>query len=352
MLRNVYQAFHRRVENGYCGDVLMEMRRAFYIWAAFCCAGTAGILPAQVPTRVVQVRSIPLSDQVGNPAAFAGCSRYTAFFDFSGAIIRRFDVTGRPAGQYAKAGGGPGEIRGFGGMQFDARCRLWIADGGNSKVLVLDEQWVPVVEFSVQSPIDRLAPMAGGASVLAVPNSVMEMLHLLDARGSPVKKIPLPDDFQGLNPIVRSRYVARVSDSVAVVQFRWFDRRILVNARGDIVADFRGSGEAPKVIEMPLGGSSRGYRVDPTSMEFARAIAMRGDTLMVIRGQPTAKKGELQNRSRIVRILAMSGRVLDELEVPVGIQMIASTARAVYAIGETEDGYALHELRWQGHLQR
>lgn len=322
----------------------MRMRDGGVLGFLLC--GAMGVLSAQTPTRVVQVRSLPLDEQVGNPAALTGCPRFTAFFDFSDAVIRRFDATGKPAGQYGKAGGGPGELRSFGGMQFDGRCRLWIADRGNSKVLVLDEQWAPVTEFSVQSPLDRVAPLAGGRTIMAVPSSVTEMLHLLDAAGKLVKKIPLPEDFQTLNPIVRARYVARVNDSLAIVQFRWFDRRLLIDVRGEVVADFKEPGEAPKVIEMSLGGTSRGYRVDPTSVEFAGAIGMRGDTLMVIRGQPPLKKGELQTQTRVLRILATNGRVLDELAVPVGIQMITATGRAVYGLGETENGYALHELRW------
>lgn len=96
---------------------------------------------------------------------------------------------------------------------------------------------------------------------------------------------------------------------------------------------------------MALGGISRGYRVDPSSVEATSSIGMRGDTLLVVRGHPPLKKGELQSRSRVARILATSGRVLDELEIPVGIQGITGTARAVYALGETEDGHALYELR-------
>ncbi|HEY0931406.1 MAG TPA: hypothetical protein VGE27_15905 [Gemmatimonas sp.] len=324
----------------------MKMRSRYCFYMVLWCVGVFRQAEAQVPVRTVQVRSTPLEEQVGNPAALVGCSRSMAFFDFSGAVIRRLDAAGKATGRYAKAGGGPGELRSFGGMQFDGSCRIWIADAGNSKVMVFDDRWGSVAEFSVQSPVERLAPLAKGTSVLAVPNSVLEMLHLLDANGNLLKKIPFPEDLQTLNPIARSRYLARVNDSLAIVQFRWFDRRVLVNAGGMVVADTKGAGPVPKVIEMSLGGSSRAYRIDPASIEFASNIGMRGDTLMVIRGQPAMKKGELQTRSRIVRILATSGRVLDELEIPVGIQMITATARAVYGIGETEDGYALHELRW------
>jgi len=329
----------------------MTMRLRAWLCMLLWCAGGAGPVGAQTPVRSVQVRSVqvrstPLEEQVGNPASLVGCSRSMAYFDFSGAVIRRLDAAGRAVGRYARHGGGPGELRGFGGMQLEGNCRLWIADAGNSKVMVLDDRSAAIAEFSVKSPVEQLAPLARGTALLAVPNSVMEILHLLDARGNLSKTIPFPEDLQPLNPIVRSRYLARVNDSLALVQFRWYDRRLLVNARGVIVADFRGSGQAPKLIEMSLGGSSRAYRVDPASLELASGIGMRGDTLLVIRGQPAPKKGELQTRSRVLRILATTGRVLDELEIPVGIQMITATARAVYGIGETEDGYALHELRW------
>lgn len=54
----------------------MRTRGRLFLCITLAFVGAAGEARTQVPTRAVQVRSIPLDNQVGNPAALTGCPRF------------------------------------------------------------------------------------------------------------------------------------------------------------------------------------------------------------------------------------------------------------------------------------
>ena len=284
-----------------------------------------------------------LPDAIAKPSAFAGCRDRAALVDFGDMSIHRLNPNGSVVGRYAKVGRGPMELLDIGGIQFDSQCRLWIGDTGNSRILVLDTAFKASKELTLESSVRALAPVTNGDRILAVPLAVQDMLHLLDGQGKLLSRIPYPPDLAAQNPIVRERYIASVDDSLVIVQFRWFDRRLVIDANGRIVKDIRGTGPAPKVLEIPMGRTSRDYRVDPSSQEFAEQISVGNGRLFVIRN-PLVRENDESPPSSIAIFNAANGRLMSESKLQVRLIRVASMGSRLLGIGETDSGYAVYVI--------
>ncbi len=304
---------------------------------------SASGLSAQRAERFTVLAQRELPEGIAKPSAFAGCGARAALVDFGDMSVTRLTAAGIPDNRYAKTGRGPMELLDIGGVQFDTRCRLWIGDTGNSRIVVLDSAFRPFRSLTLENSVRALAPLANGERIIAVPQAVQDMLHLLDGQGKLLARIPYPADLAQANPIVRERYLAVVDDSIAVVQFRWFNRRLVIDSHGRVLRDVRGTGPEPKVLEIPMGKSSRGYRVDPSSREFAEQIAAGNGRLMVIRNPPAGPDDELAP-STIATYNGRTGELVDEAKLSVRLVRVAAVGSQVLGIGEIDTGYAVYVI--------
>jgi hypothetical protein len=293
------------------------------------------------PVRVFARRDLP--NAIARPSAFDGCRDRAALVDFGDMSVHRLNSSGALTGRYAKVGRGPMELLDIGGIQFDSRCRLWIGDTGNSRIVVLDTAFRAIRALPLENSIRALAPVGNGERILAVPQSVQDMLHLLDGNGRLLARIPYPADLAAMNPIVRERYLAVANDSLVIVQFRWFDRRLVIDCNGRTEHDVRGAGPEPKVLEIPMGRTSRGYRVDPSSREFAEQISAGDGRLMVIRNPPLGPNDEA-TPSTIGIYDTKTGQPLGSAPLRVRLLRLASVGARLLGIGETDAGYAVYVL--------
>ncbi len=304
-------------------------------------AAEAQYRPAAPVERTGRLTPVPLPE-IGHPAFFTGTAEQLVLIDYGDMTVHAADAEGRWTHVYRRRGDGPGELRTIGGVQFDGAGAIWIADRANARLSVRAPDLTVEREFRLEHPVDRLAPGLRGGRLLALPSSVREIAVLLSSDGRPIRSIPFPASLESLNPIARERYLVRIADSLSVVQFRWLDHRIAFDADGAIRSESRGSGEPPEVIAFAVDQrGSMGYRISPTAKEFALAVAARGDTLLVVRGD---RREELHGRV-IERYLAATGRLLDRLVLPVAVLQIAATRAGVFVIAETDDGYGMYLVR-------
>lgn len=315
---------------------------AFATWLA-----AARLVRAQafagLPTKSATTQALPMPYHIGSPQSFVGSENQLALVDYSDMTIYRANASGAWLSTFQKIGGGPGEVASVGGMQFDKAGSLWISDVRNSRVSVRGADTRLLREFKTSTPVRMIAPMAIG-SLLAVASSVKDFAVILDNAGTLTKSIPFPKDVEALNPIQRERLLVRVNDSLTVIQYRWYNRRVALRNDGRVLYDSGSLANGPEVVAMKLDDKGGvGYRIAPKQAAVALATAARADTVYVLLGN----RDEKQNGRSIVRVLASTGRAIDRMVLDREVKIIAATRVGIFGVGETDSGYSLLLIRVQ-----
>ena len=296
---------------------------------------------SQAPVlRVATVKILPMPEDVSYPGLFVGSTNALAFVDFKDTSLYRGDAVGKWSTPWKKTGGGPGEIRTYGGMHFAKDGTLWINDRGNSRLTSRATDETAKTEITPAVTIGRFVPTTLG--FIAVPNDVSKMALVLGHDAKLVRDLPLPPDIAALHPMTRERYIARVNDSLTVIQFRWLNRRIAITNDGRTSYDSITPTEPPSLLQRKFDGGTATY-VDPKARPYAVNIASRGDTLLILLGSTE----DAQNGRKIVRVYGPTGRTIDTLQLPVAISEIAATRTGVFGLGETDSGFVMYQIAWK-----
>lgn len=198
-------------------------------------------------------------------------------------------------------------------MAFSPEGDIWFSDGANSRIAIRSSRDLSVrEEFRVANPLRSIVPAHGGKHMLAIPGGVQHMAVLVDRSGAQQRTVPFSASLAEINPIARERYLVRISDSLSVVQFRWIDARVALGSVGNTVYAWTGDVLPPEILTMPLDNKgSVGYRIAASQREFAAAVGVQGDTLLVVRGSTD----ERDHRRIVARYDARTGRLIDHVRL-------------------------------------
>ena len=188
-----------------------------------------------------------------------------------------------------------------------------------------------------------MSPVRLGDGFLGNSDRAGELVGVFSASGAQIASIPLPVDLRTKHPATLERFLARVNDSLTV-QFRWYPRLIAVRNSGEIQYNIGVADVEPQLLQIPLGGrGSFALRIAPSEREKCVAIAVKGDTLLMLKG---GSDSSLFAR-RIVRFEVRSGKLIDSSVVPTPLSRLAATSRGVFGLVDNENGYALSKIRWK-----
>jgi hypothetical protein len=307
-----------------------------------CACSTASLSAQPGAIGTAQLTPVALPPLIGTPVMLVGQGDRLILVDYSDMSVHWADAQGRWLGRLAKVGGGPGEIREVAGVQFSPEGQLWISDGPNSRVSVRSRRDLSLIdEFRVEHPLRGIVPARGGASMLAVPSGVQQMVVVVNRDGTQRRDVSFPAQIEAINPIARERQLVRISDSLSVMQFRWLDVRIGLEPTGERRYTVVGDARPPEIITMKLDQrGSVGYRIGTSQKEVAVAVAAKDDTLLVVRGSPN----ERDHKRIIARYDAHNGRLIDHVRLPRAAELIAATYEGVFVISETDDGFAMYRV--------
>lgn len=312
-------------------------------WSCSTIAVAQSSAIANLPVRNATTKALPMSDRIGSPELLIGSESQLALVDYADMTIYRANGAGQWQTSFQKVGGGPGEIARVGGMQFGAGGALWISDDRNSRVSVRGADTKAIGETKLTTPIRALAPALNG-SIIGLAASQKELAVVLDKTGAVAHSVAYPADVEALNPIQRERYLVRINDTLSILQFRWFNRRVALRNDGRIAYDSGSLEGKPEVLAMKLDDKgSVGYRIAPKQASFARHVAARGDTLYVLLGS----KAKADDGRFMLRLRASNGKTIDRVMLDRAVKMVAATKQGLFAVGETDDGYSLFAIQVQ-----
>lgn len=292
---------------------------------------------ATIPTRIASAKSLPLPEAIGSPGEFVGAPGALAFYDFSDNTLYRADASGQWLPGSKRVGGGLGELRQVAGLQFAGDNVLWISDRGNSRVSGRDATSKVTFEITLPSQVGRIAPTSTGFISVGSEPGKLATVHTRD--GAVSNTVAMPADIGSQNPMFHERFLVRLSDTMSVLQFRWTNRRIALRSDGRILYDSVTPTVLPRLVQKAIPGGVATF-VDPKARSYAYAAAARGDTVLVLLGHTDDAK----NGREVLRTHGPTGRVIDRLQLPVPLIAIAATRRAIFGIGEADDGYVLYEI--------
>lgn len=290
----------------------------------------------------VRLERIPLPELIGDPAYFVGDASGFALVDYSTMTIYRSDAAGKWLDSLRAVGSGPGEFREISGVAFDAKGNIWIADGANARLSQLRRDLSVVRSISTELPLRSFAATDGGRQFVSLPASVQDLAVIVTENGRVLRRVGFASREESLNPIIRERFISRVNDSLAIIQFRWFDRRIGLTGSGGIAYAAGEQARLPEVLTIPLNrsGTSTAFRVDPGTIPFALSTTVQGDQFMVLRGGIGEREG-----GRVISVYdAESGALKHSYVLPQAVVKIAANSKVLLAIAESADGYAMYRV--------
>lgn len=299
-------------------------------------------LPTRTDTVIVRLEPVPFPALVGDPAFVAGGPSGFAMVDYSNMTIFHTSGSGAWTDSLTARGAGPGEFRQISGVAFDARGRIWVADRANGRLTQLTPNLRVLRSITTSIPLQSLSPNADGSQFIAIPSAVKDLAVLVGADGGLQRRIAFATQEESVNPILRERFLIRVSDSLAIIQFRWFNRRIGLRMDGSVAFSEGDRSKMPEVVAMRLNqaGTSMGYRIASGAVPFASSIAVFGDQLLVLRGSSDDNAD-----GRIISVFdARSGVLRRTLRLPLAVVKLASNGQQLLAIAETNEGYAMYRV--------
>lgn len=310
--------------------------------AGFTFAHTSALAqrtPTRADTIPVRLEPLPFQALIGNPACFVGGASGFVFVDFSTMQSVRADNAGKWTDSLAARGAGPGEFRSVSGVAFETDGRIWVADRANGRLTQLSPELKVLSALSTSAPLRSFAPSAAGRRFIAIPESVQDLAIVVDSAGQLQRRVAFAAQEASLNPILRERTLIRVSDSLAIIQFRWLDRRIGLRMDGRVAYSVGDLSQMPKVVAMPMGPNTA-YRIESGAAEFALSIAVHGDELLVLRGSAN----ERAHGRTISAYDVKTGVLRRTLLLPRALLNIASNGPMLLGIAETEDGFGMYRL--------
>ena len=288
------------------------------------------------------MQRLPLPPHATGLDGFVGRKGALAIADYDHTAVFMSDADGTWI--WPNASSSASKLRSLGGLQFSSSNELWITDPDDSRIHVFDETLQLLRSVSTSVPLRSVSPVRLGDGFLGNSDRAGELVGVFSASGAQIASIPLPVDLRTKHPATLERFLARVNDSLTTVQFRWYPRLIAVRNSGEIQYNIGVADVEPQLLQIPLGGrGSFALRIAPSEREKCVAIAVKGDTLLMLKG---GSDSSLFAR-RIVRFEVRSGKLIDSSVVPTPLSRLAATSRGVFGLVDNENGYALSKIRWK-----
>jgi hypothetical protein len=307
-------------------------------------ATLAGAQAAAPHLWLATLISLPLPLQARSLDSFVGGRDALSVVDYATLTVHVADANGSWQTLIRPEARGPGAQSSIGIAHFAVNGELWIADPERHRVMIRDVRGRMLREIKTESALLNTSAVRRGRSFLALSDSVGSLLLVCDSSGRTTLSVPLPPDLVGKNPAILERFLLRVNDTLSVVRFRWLPRLIALRNDGHVFYDLGAHVSGPAMLRIRLDrrGTSA-ERVDPSAREDALGIASRKDTLLILRGgDDQAIFGR-----RILRQLATTGVVLDQIALPGSQARIAATRRGVFALSGRDSTTRLNEVRWK-----
>jgi hypothetical protein len=311
-------------------------------WPTLVIAGTGlvgGVVSATQNSERLSGTKITFPSDMGRPELLTGRAGSIAFVDYGSVALYLRSRRGEWK-RISSTGGGPGEIRAPMGLQFDDSGRLWISDRTNGRISVRSQDGQIVVrEFRTSLPVTSIAPGRNGR-LLALSETALAVV--LDSTGNKVAEIALPRDLKDINPVTNERFLLRLTDSTAVVTYKWYDRRVGVSIDGHVLFDSTGPGAKPEVLALRLDKQgSLAYRVKPGQRERVISATASGDTVFELRGDPDSTV----HGRRVLRVHGLTGRTLGTLSLTERPFSIAAADSGLLGLVEDDEGFTRYSFR-------
>lgn len=194
-------------------------------------------------------------------------------YDYGDSRVKAFDLAGRKAWTYGRAGQGPGEFSNPTDLKVDAEGRVWIADPTNLRITIYDPRTGDARFIRTPEPVSDVAP-AGDGLAWAVPMNPQRLLLLLDETGMVQRYVSGPEFAEHSHPLLWELNLDPRARTGPIVSFRYSDRFFAVDGETGEVVEHRGI----EKVEFPdvVGWESGGYtitRVAPDATEAAQSTA-------------------------------------------------------------------------------